>query len=292
VIREAVELTRGRWKDEAQVRGVTYAVTTEFADVPPVAGEPAELREVFTNLLLNAVDAMPEGGTIHFGVQLEGGVVVATVRDSGPGMPPEVRERVFEPFFTTKGPRSTGLGLSVAYGIIKRHAGRIEVDSQPGRGAAFTVMLPVPAQAEAGRREAARPVTATAAVPTRVLVIDDERPVRELIADILRTAGHVPLTAEDGPTGLALVERDGPPDVALIDLGLPGMSGWEVAARLRASRPHLPLVLITGWGDRLDPAEIDRSGVSEVIAKPFQAEQILRVVAQQAGPRVPNATPS
>jgi GAF domain-containing protein/CheY-like chemotaxis protein len=287
VIREAIELTRGRWKDEAQVRGVTYAVATEFAEIPPVAGEPAELREVFTNLLLNAVDAMPEGGAIHFAARMENGAVLATVRDTGPGMPPEVRERVFEPFFTTKGPRSTGLGLSVAYGIIKRHGGRIEVDSQPGRGAAFSVTLPVPAVVDAARRTAGGAAFAEAAVPARVLVIDDEAPVRELIADILRAAGHTPRLAEDGPAGLSHVERDGPPDVALIDLGLPGMSGWEVAARLRATHPHLPLVLITGWGDRLDPSEIDRSGVSEVIAKPFQAEQILRVVAEQAGLRIP-----
>ncbi len=285
VVREAVELTKGRWKDEAQVRGVAYAVTTDFGEVPPVAGEAAELREVFTNLLLNAVDAMPEGGGIHFAVRAEASAVVATVRDTGSGMPPEVRERVFEPFFTTKGPRSTGLGLSVAYGIIRRHGGGIEVDSTPGRGAAFTITLPIPGKGERASRPPSAAAVVKAAAPARVLVIDDEAPVRELIVDILRAAGHTALAAEDGPSGLSLVERGGRPDLALIDLGLPGMSGWEVAARLRAARPHLPLVLITGWGDRLDPAEIDRSGISEVIAKPFQAEQILRVVAEQAGSR-------
>jgi GAF domain-containing protein len=286
VIHEAVELTKGRWKDEAQVRGVAYSVTTDFADVPPVAGEPAELREVFTNLLLNAVDAMPEGGAIHFKVTVENASVVAVVRDTGNGMPADVRERVFEPFFTTKGPRSTGLGLSVAYGIIKRHGGRIEVDSAPGQGAAFAIALPIPPAVERDARRGAGGSVVTGAVASaRVLVIDDEAAVRELITDILRGAGHTALVAEDGPTGLALVEQNGPPDVALIDLGLPGMSGWEVAARLRAARPELPLVLITGWGDRLDPAEIGRSGITDVIAKPFQAEQILRVVAEQAGPR-------
>ncbi len=118
--------------------------------------------------------------------------------------------------------------------------------------------------------------------PARVLIIDDEASVRVLIADILRTAGHLPLAAEDGPTGLALVERVGAPDLALIDLGLPGMSGWEVAARLRASRPEVPLVLITGWGDRLDPADLERSGICQVIAKPFQTTEVLRVVAERA----------
>jgi GAF domain-containing protein/ActR/RegA family two-component response regulator/anti-sigma regulatory factor (Ser/Thr protein kinase) len=286
IVREAVELTKGRWKDEAQVRGVAYAVTTDFVDVPAVAGEAAELREVFTNLLLNAVDAMPAGGGVQLTVRPDGDGVTVSVHDTGPGMAAEVRERVFEPFFTTKGPRSTGLGLSVAYGIVKRHGGRIDVESVEGHGATFTITLPGPGS---GSRAAREPIERTAvveaAIPARVLVIDDEAAVRDLIADILRAAGHIPLPAEDGPTGLSLMEQNGPLDLALIDLGLPGLSGWEVAARLRASWPELPLVLITGWGDRLDPAEIDRSGISEVIAKPFQAEQILRVVAEQASPR-------
>jgi GAF domain-containing protein len=282
IVREALELTRGRWKDEAQIRGVTYAVTTELAEVPPIAGEAAELREVFTNLLLNAVDAMPDGGRIHLAVWAADGAVLARVRDTGPGMPTEVRERVFEPFFTTKGPRSTGLGLSVAYGIIQRHGGRIEVESALGHGATFTLRLPV---VEGIRREGGSAGSLAAALPgslpARVLVIDDESSVREVIVDILRSAGHVPLPAEDGPSGLALLERMGPADLALIDLGLPGMSGWEVAAQLRQSQPHVPLVLVTGWGDRLDPGELERSGICQVIAKPFRTDQVLRVVADR-----------
>ncbi len=281
IVREAVELTKGRWKDEAQVRGVTYVVSTDFGEARPIAGEAAELREVFTNLLLNAVDAMPDGGRIHLAVGQDDEAVVATVRDNGPGMPPEVRERVFEPFFTTKGPRSTGLGLSVAYGIVKRHGGRIEVESREGHGALFTVRLP---RLE-GRRTPRLPdrpaPAASSARPARVLVIDDEASVRDLIVDVLQAAGHVALAAADGPSGLAL-ERAGAPDLALIDLGLPGMSGWEVAARLRASRPDLPLVLITGWGDRLNPTDLERSGICQVIAKPFQTTEVLRVVVERA----------
>ncbi|MBI4013976.1 MAG: GAF domain-containing protein [Candidatus Rokubacteria bacterium] len=282
IVREAVELTKGRWKDEAQVRGVTYAVSTDLGKAPLIAGEAAELREVFTNLVLNAVDAMPQGGRIDLAVGHDAEAVIATVRDTGPGMPPEVRERVFEPFFTTKGPRSTGLGLSVAYGIVKRHGGRIDVESREGRGAQFTVRLPRLEGRQVPRLPDRPAATLHGGRPARVLVIDDEASVRVLIADILRAAGHLPLAAEDGPTGLALVERAGAPDLALIDLGLPGMSGWEVAARLRASRPEVPLVLITGWGDRLDPADLERSGICQVIAKPFQTTEVLRVVAERA----------
>jgi signal transduction histidine kinase/ActR/RegA family two-component response regulator len=293
VVREAIELTRGRWRDEAQVRGVTYAVRTDLGDVPAVAGEAAELREVITNLLLNGLDAMPDGGALDLDVRADGGSVIVTVRDTGSGMPAEVRERVFEPFFTTKGPRSTGLGLSVAYGIVQRHGGRIDVDSVEGRGTTFTIRLPGPGALPAARPGVADPGRSRAAAPAaRVLVIDDERRVRELLVDILESAGHVAFPAADGASGLALLERVGPLDLALIDLGLPGMSGWEVAARLRAGQPELPLVLITGWGDRLDPAELDRSGIGEVIAKPFRTEQVLRVVTERARPTAASLPPN
>jgi CheY-like chemotaxis protein len=292
VVREAIELTRGRWRDEARVRGVTYTLGTDLADVPAVAGEAAELREVVTNLLLNGLDAMPDGGALDFGVRAEAGSVFLTVRDSGSGMPADVRERVFEPFFTTKGPRSTGLGLSVAYGIVQRHGGRIDVESVEGQGTTFTIRLPSSAAAPAATPAAIEPEVGGAPGPSaRVLVIDDERSVRELLVDILASAGHVPLAAADGASGIALGERMGPLDLALIDLGLPGMSGWDVAARLRAGRPALPLVLITGWGDRLDPTELARSGIREVIAKPFRTDQVLRVVAEHARTAAP-ALPS
>jgi signal transduction histidine kinase/CheY-like chemotaxis protein/putative methionine-R-sulfoxide reductase with GAF domain len=287
VVREAVELTRGRWKDEAQVRGVTYTVTTDLDEVPAVGAEPAELREVVTNLVLNAIDAMPEGGGIHLAVRSADGFVVTTVRDTGPGMPPEVSERVFEPFFTTKGPRSTGLGLSVAYGIIQRHGGRIEVASAERQGSTFTITLPTLGAAELPVRPSRTGHgRESVGARARILVVEDEAPVRDVLVDLLRTAGHAVHPAEDGPGGLRLVEQVGPVDVALVDLGLPGMSGWEVAERLRILDPALPVVLITGWGDQLDPAAIERTGVREVIAKPFQGEQVLRVVTDLVRSRV------
>jgi len=278
VVREAVELTEGRWKDAAQVRGVSYQIVTDLAEVPAVAGEAGELREVLTNLLLNAFDAMPDGGTLHLGVRATDSALVVVVRDTGSGMPPDVRERVFEPFFTTKGPRSTGLGLSVAYGIIERHRGRIEAESTVGLGTTFTITLPVLGGALEERRGGGQraPRSERAA---RVLVIDDERAVRDVLADILASVGHEAVVAEDGPAGLRILGQRGTFDLAFIDLGLPGMSGWEVAAHARAARPELALVLITGWGDQLDPAALAQSGISRVIAKPFRAEHVLGVVA-------------
>jgi signal transduction histidine kinase/CheY-like chemotaxis protein len=277
VVAQSVELTRGRWKGEAQIDGVAYTITTDVAAGIRVSGDPVELRELFANLLLNAFDAMADGGHVALVARVAGGYVSVDVRDTGPGMTHEVRTRVFEPFFTTKGPRRTGLGLSVAYGITQRHRGSIEVDSREGRGTTFTVALPLIETAEGPGPEADRGPHRRGP-SARVLVIEDEPMVGEVLLDLLRSAGHAPLWATEGAAALALMES-APPDIALVDLGLPGMSGLEVAGRMKAAHPEMPIVLVTGWADRVDPEAVRRTGISQVVAKPFRAEEILRIVA-------------
>jgi CheY-like chemotaxis protein len=194
---------------------------------------------------------------------------------------------VFEPFFTTRGPRQQGLGLSVAYGIVQRHRGTIEVEAGGAQGTTFAVALPVAGVAKGAPSPGGEAPRRAVGRPARVFVVEDEPSVREVVVDLLRSAGHEPVAAGDGSTGLALLERGAPPDVALIDFGLPGMSGLEVATRLRASYPGLPLVLVTGWADRLDPVTVEQSGISRVIAKPFQADEVLRVVAESTRRQAP-----
>ena len=227
---------------------------------------------------------MPDGGCVSLSLRAIGQHVVARVHDAGPGIPRDLEARIFEPFFTTKGPRRHGLGLSVTYGIIQRHRGTIEVESGEAQGATFTVTLPAARAADEAEPRAPTASGAGAARPARVFVVEDEASVRELLVDLLRSAGHHPVAAADGATGLAMLDPATPPDLALIDFGLPGMSGLEVAARLRVSYPGIPLVLVTGWADRLDPATVEKSGVSRVIPKPFQADEVLRVVAEAARP--------
>jgi CheY-like chemotaxis protein len=239
-----------------------------------VAGRPEELREVFTNLLANALEAMPSGGRLVFRLGVEDNGVVATVRDTGVGMSPETARRVFEPFFTTKGPQGSGLGLSVVWGIVTRHGGSVEVDSRPGEGATFVVRLPV---ARALPEPPAGAVPVRPARPARVLVIDDEVGVREVLRDLLGGEGYTVLDAPDGRSGLALSEAE-PVELVLSDVSMPGMSGWEVAEACHARHPNVPVGLITGWGDRLDPAELTRHGVRFVIAKPFEAAEVLHRV--------------
>ncbi|HEV8640442.1 MAG TPA: GAF domain-containing protein [Methylomirabilota bacterium] len=275
VLREVVELTRPRWKDEAQSRGVHYGVTV-VGEAPPVAGRPEELREVFANLLTNALDAMPDGGRCVLRMGTEGDAVAIAVADTGSGMSGEVRQRVFEPFFTTKGQRGTGLGLAVAWGIVTRHGGTIDVESTPGRGSTFTVRLPL------GRNFAPADEAAPPAPPgraARVLIIDDEPAVRTMLAALLAEEGHVVVEAASGAEGLARCERE-PFDVVLSDLSMPRMSGWEFAATCHEKFPHLPVGLITGWGDRLDPTQLQRHHVRFVLAKPFETADVLRQIAQ------------
>jgi signal transduction histidine kinase len=280
IVREVVEMTRPRWKDEAQSRGLAYEVEIEDGPVPWVAGRPEELREVFTNLLTNALEAMPAGGRLVLGLGTDTSGAVVTVRDTGVGMTPETARRVFEPFFTTKGPQGSGLGLAVVWGIVTRHGGTVEVASRPGEGSTFTVRLPGARPApERPSGSAPRP----APWPARVLVVDDEAGVRAVLRDLLGGEGYTVVDAPDGPTGLALCETE-PVDVVLSDVSMPGMSGWELAEACHARYPDVPVGLITGWGDRLDPAELARHGVRFVVAKPFEAAEVLHRVGDALAP--------
>jgi signal transduction histidine kinase/ActR/RegA family two-component response regulator len=275
LLRDVIEMTRGRWKDEAQSRGLSYEVLMEGGPAPPVAGISAELSEVYMNLLINALDAMPGGGRFIFRVSSDGETVTVAAEDTGCGMSDEVRWRVLEPFFTTKGSRGTGLGLSVSWGIVKRHGGTIDIESSLGVGSIFVVRLPVSKAEPAAETPQAvsRPVRAA-----RVLVIDDEPEIRGVIRDMLTSVGHTVVEASSGEEGLAYC-GSAEVEVILTDVSMPGMSGWDVAAECRRRFPKVPLGFVTGWGDRLDPDETLRSGARFVLSKPFAPINLQSLVA-------------
>jgi signal transduction histidine kinase len=283
IVREVVEVTRPRWSDQAQARGVTYAMRLDLAPVPPVAGDPAELRESLLNLVFNALDAMPHGGSLTFSTGVDRDRVVCAVEDTGVGMSEEVRQRCFEPFFTTKAEHGTGLGLSIAYGIVTRHGGEIEVWSRPGHGSRFTVRLPVGGEMPPPVPDAPPPRPDRRA---RILVVEDEPAVREVLVDVLAGQGHEVVACDDGAAALA--HLDGPVfDLALVDLSMPGLSGWEVAKGLRATHPHVPIALVTGWGDQIDFGEARTRGIDYLLAKPFNVDDMTRLVASVLA-RVPS----
>jgi signal transduction histidine kinase len=275
LLRDVVELTKVRWKDEAQSRGISYEVVVEGGTSLPVAGISAELREVFMNLLINGLDAMPGGGQFIFRISHDANTVIIAAEDTGCGMSEETRRRVLEPFFTTKGARGTGLGLAVSWGIVKRHGGSIEITSAVGMGSIFTIRLPISAGDAA-------PVVGEATVRQarsgRILVIDDETEVRCVLRDMLTPCGHSVLEAESGEAGLALLDSEAV-DVILTDISMPGMSGWDVATACQRRFPQIPLGFVTGWGDRLDEQETARAGVRFIVSKPFTPADVQTRVA-------------
>ncbi|MGH7389135.1 MAG: ATP-binding protein [Candidatus Rokuibacteriota bacterium] len=271
---EVVGATRPRWKDEAEARGLAYDVRVDATPALPVAGDPLELREVLTAVVLNALDAMPAGGRLTLTTVPEGDRVRCTVTDTGVGMTDEVRERVFEPFFTTKGARGSGLGLSVAYGILMRHGGDVDVDSRPGEGTVVTIRLPVatPDTAEPGAEETAPPRGEPLA-GTHALVVDDEEAVRHVLEDALTALGCHVTACGDGTTAIARLDAE-PFDVVVTDLGMPGASGWDVARHVRRARPAARIVLVTGWGAQLSAADLAAGGIDQLVLKPFEIDQI------------------
>jgi len=282
VVREALEITRPRWQDEPQRQGRVIEVETDLGDLPPILGHAAEVREVLTNLIANAVDAMPLGGTLTFvGSRANRGVLLA-VSDTGIGMSEAVRQRVFEPFFTTKGVKGTGLGLAVAYGIMERNQGGIQVLSAPGRGTTFTLRFQA-APTDLPTREA--PTSTRPSVPRRILVIDDELVVRSTIVDLLRASGHTVTEAADGAAGLLLLP-DAPVDLVITDLGMPEVTGWDVARAVKARTPRLPVILLTGWGDQAAAGAGDEKRlVDNIVAKPFRLEDLLRAIDEVTAPK-------
>ncbi|HEU4439636.1 MAG TPA: GAF domain-containing protein [Methylomirabilota bacterium] len=275
LLHEVVELARPRWRDQAQSCGVNYDVRIEGGPVPPVAGAAEELREALLNLLNNALEAMPAGGRFTFRAASENGRVVIRAEDSGCGMSEETRRRVFEPFFTTKGAQGNGLGLAVVWGIVSRHGGEITVESTLGRGTTFVIGLPIPSALPVAGAAVGEPV-----VPKgkRVLLVEDNVEIRRSLADLLRESGCRVTEASDGLAALAQIQVERV-DLVLTDLAMPGASGWEVAKACLDRQPGAPIGLITGFGDQLDPAKLERHGIRFVVAKPFSSTDLLREVA-------------
>jgi PAS domain S-box-containing protein len=293
ILQDVIDLTISRVGQKPGVR-----IDAAADDEARVAGNPAELREVLINLVHNAVDAMPaDGGSVHLRAMRNGDTVYITVRDSGRGIPEDVLHRIFDPYFTTKGERGTGLGLSVSQSIVRRHGGQLRVSSQthgPERGTTFTIELPAwnaPQDALSTTMTAPTEDAGQESVPTRarVLVVDDEENIREILADVLSTADHTVITAADGAEGLHKLKNDPTIDLVFTDLGLPGMSGYEVAQEMKRLRPDLVVGLVTGWGATLDAEAARVHGVDLVVSKPFRFEQVLSIVHQavvnRRGPR-------
>jgi signal transduction histidine kinase/CheY-like chemotaxis protein len=275
---DVLEWTRSKWEAEAHLYGIAIRARLEPGDVPAVRGDEPGLREVLLNLVLNAIDALPAGGDVVVRTWRGDTTVYCSVSDNGAGMTPETSQRALEPFFTTKGPQSRGLGLSVAYGIVQGHSGALAIESREGRGSTVTVSLPI-GTSGAGPREDRAPAGCGA---LRILLIDDDPPVRTVLRAMLASEGHTVVEAADGADGLARVERGDSFDLVLTDLGMPGMNGWQVVRGVRLLRPELPVVLITGW----DQLESEGGEVADaIVSKPVTDVKLRETIAGIVGRR-------
>jgi nitrogen fixation negative regulator NifL len=276
LIEGAVSLTQPKWKNQAEARGVAIRFALELGQIPNVIGSEADLREALTNLIFNAVDAMPQGGAITLRTRLANSRVILEVADAGTGMTEEVRQRCLEPFFTTKGDRGTGLGLSMVYGTVQRHRGSIEIDSTLGKGTTFRLFLPPALESPPTTKRDAAPASIR---PLRVLLVDDEDIVRQILREYLVGDGHTVETASNGRDGLDNMAKAAF-DVVLLDRAMPGLSGDQVAVAIKKLKPDLPVILLTGFGDMMKAAGETPPGIDLVLGKPVTIAGLRAALAQ------------
>ena len=289
ILHDVSEITRPRWKDRAEASNVQIGLDLQIRSKAKVMGDESELREVLVNMVFNAVDAMPAGGQLTLAAEEADGSVIISVGDTGLGMMPEVKSRIFDPFFTTKGKAGMGLGLAVSFGIIRRHEGSVEVESEVGVGTVFRIALPkAKVSAETVVVETPKPVIEMTSADVirprnenqaRILVVDDEEAVRELLRDLLEAEGCRVYLAPGGREALGLFQVH-QFDAIFTDVGMPGMSGWELAHAIRQRNEKVPIAVITGWGSAVGSDEQREARVNWVITKPFRAERIAELARE------------
>ncbi|GIW06609.1 MAG: hypothetical protein KatS3mg060_1414 [Dehalococcoidia bacterium] len=275
LLREVALLTAPKWRDAAQQEGRPIVLHVETGSEAIIEGWPESLREAFTNLVFNAVDALPKGGTIRLVLELDEDEVHALVVDNGVGMSSEVQARVFEPFFTTKGERGSGIGLSIVFATVERHRGRISIDSAPGRGTAFRLAFPLTVKDTSQPAARAR----TASKQLRVLAVDDDPALAQMLATMLASDGHHVVVAHSGEEALRILDAQ-LFDLVITDLGMgAGMNGWELTAMVQQRFPGMRVALATGWGADLDSEEASERGICGVLAKPYRMIDVREIVA-------------
>lgn len=270
LIERVVSFTQPRWKDQALAAGTNIEFKLELGQVPSLPGIESELREALLHLLFNSIEAISGRGRITLRTGVQGRWLVITVTDDGAGMTPEVRERCIEPFFTTKGDQAGGLGLGSVYGIVGRHEGEMDIQSEPGRGTSVTLSLPLehtktPPKAPKPPAQSVRPL--------RILSVDDEPMVREVISVFLGEDQHKVTEARDGREGLDLF-RQGQFDVVITDRAMPELNGDQLALEIKKLNPSQPVILLTGFGDLMQEAGEKPEGVDLVVPKPFTLDSL------------------
>jgi PAS domain S-box-containing protein len=275
LIEEVRNLTRFRWKDLPQKEGYTIDFTTEAEDTPALLINGPDFKEMLTNIIFNAVDAMPTGGHIHLSVKQEEDKVLLAVQDNGKGLSKKEAAHIFDPYFTTKGRGHAGLGLRIAKRFVERYGGTIVVESVKGAGSTFTIEFPLLTTSDP--EKLLQQKKHTLPLHLQILLIDDEPLVRNLLRQVLERAGHTVTEASNGQEGVRYF-RENNFDLVITDHGMPVMNGLDAAFRIKKQKPETPVILITGWQTETDATFQKPSGIDEFITKPFDLEKLLDLI--------------
>lgn len=276
LIGEVIQLTRFRWRDDAEASGVSIDVVKELPPVPPVLAQPSALRDALVELILNSVEAMPLGGTVTLRTEQAEDRVRIVVADQGEGMDAATQARAADPLFTTKGAGHVGLGLTTVAHNIRQMGGTFSLASTPGQGTAVTISLPT--GREIPQATDLRP--ARLARWANILVVDDEPMVRDVAARTFHLRGFRTVAADSGADALRVFSEQGPFQVVIVDLGMPGMNGFETARAIKELNSRTIVILMTGWAAELDPKKMRESGIDRAIAKPFDSDQVIQLISE------------
>ena len=237
-------------------------------EIPEALCNTTELREVFINIMNNSMDAMPDGGSISFSTWSDDGTVLISISDTGKGMPEEVKRKIFDPFFTTRRPLGTGLGMSVSYSIIKRHGGRIEVESETGKGATFNLSIPI-GEGTILKTVPPEPASQITTKKLNIIVVDDNEDMCVIMDSVLTRSGHTVKIANSGVKGIELVSKEDF-DLVLCDLAMPDVYGYEVIKAINKLGKRPKIGIVTGWDEKLKPVDDEEFKVDFILKKPFK----------------------
>tara|TARA_B100000315_G_scaffold231820_1_gene243506 strand:- start:122 stop:1309 length:1188 start_codon:yes stop_codon:yes gene_type:complete len=283
LIDRAIDFTMPRWKNIAQSKGVNYHMDTAGIEEKHEAFcNPTELTEVFVNIINNALDAMPDGGRITFSVKSDERNMFISISDTGKGISEEVKKKIFDPFFTTRLPKGTGLGMSIVYSIIKRHDGKIDVESEIGKGATFNISIPIRKEIVQNVVSSSKPIRNKITKKLRVLVVDDEKDICEILERFLTTDGHIVKTVNNGAEAIDLARKE-QFDLVLSDLVMPDNTGYDVVMALNELESRPKIGIITGWSEDLTSLEKENLKVDFIIKKPLHLSVITKHINDAFG---------
>ena len=276
LICQSIDFTEPRWKNMAQSKGINYQIDTAGIDkIHEVFCNSTELTEVFINIINNALDAMPEGGCLAFSVKSDKNTVFINISDTGTGMSDDDRKTIFDPFFTTRLPHGTGLGMSIVYSIIKRHGGKIEVESEIGKGTTFNLSIPIHKEMIQNIAPLSEPDSDRITKKLRILVVDDEKDICNIIDDFLTADGHIIKTVNSGAEAIEQIRKE-QFDLVLSDLAMPDKTGYDVITALNKLEKRPKIGIITGWSEELNSLEKETMKVDFIMKKPLHLSEIAR----------------